>query len=72
MLRILLAAAVLSTVVGIINEGVATGWMEGFSIFLAVLIISTVTVLNNIERDKQFEKLKEKLKVYKIKVIRDG
>mgnify|MGYP001807969262 CR=1 FL=1 len=32
MLRILLLAALVSTIIGIINEGLATGWTEGYII----------------------------------------
>lgn len=32
MLRILLVAALMSTIIGMINDGVATGWTEGYAI----------------------------------------
>ena len=44
--------------IGIINDGLAHGWIEGASIFFAVGIIVTVTAGNNYMKEKQFQKLK--------------
>lgn len=32
MLQILLLAALVSTIIGIVNEGIKTGWTEGYKI----------------------------------------
>lgn len=58
MLRVLLLAAFVSLVIGIINDGIEHGWIEGASIFFAVGIITFVTVGNNYMKEKQFQKLK--------------
>lgn len=58
MLKILLLAAFVALVIGIINDGLAHGWIEGASIFFAVGIIVTVTAGNNYMKEKQFQKLK--------------
>ena len=47
MLQLLLLAAFVSLIVGVINDGLANGWIEGTSIFLAVGIITVVTTTNN-------------------------
>jgi Ca2+ transporting ATPase len=57
MLRILLVAAFVSLVIGVAQEGWAHGWIEGFSIFLAVLIVVTISSCVNHSKDLQFAKL---------------
>jgi Ca2+ transporting ATPase len=54
MLRILLLAALVAGVIGVINDGWEHGWIEGASIFFAVGIIVTVTAGNNYMKEKQF------------------
>jgi len=56
-LRLLCAAAFVSLVIGCINEGIAEGWIEGMAIFVAVIIIVSVTSVNDYMKDKQFRKL---------------
>ena len=51
-LRILLLAATVSLAIGIWKEGLAKGWYEGVTIYLAVLIIVTVTAGNDYLKDK--------------------
>lgn len=58
MLRILLLAALVAGVIGVINDGWEHGWIEGASIFFAVGIIVTVTAGNNYMKEKQFQQLK--------------
>ena len=57
MLRILCAAAIVSLILGIATEGIAKGWIEGVSILLAVIIIVSVTSINNYMKEQQFRKL---------------
>lgn len=59
MLQLLLLAAFVSLVIGIINDGFKNGWIEGSSIFLAVFIITAVTASNNYAKEKQFQKLQQ-------------
>lgn len=72
MLKILCAAAVVSLTLGIAMEGWATGWIEGFSILLAVVIITVVASGNNYMKEKQFRKLNEVASRKNINVIRNG
>ena len=58
MLKILLLAALVASVIGVYQHGPETGWIEGASIFFAVGIIVTVTAGNNYMKEKQFQKLK--------------
>ena len=57
MLRVLCGAAVVSIVIGIIEEGIAEGWYDGAAILLAVCIIVSVTTTNNYMKEQQFRKL---------------
>jgi P-type Ca2+ transporter type 2B len=52
MLQILLVAALFSTGIGILNNGLATGWTEGATIFLAVFLIVTITAGNNYIKER--------------------
>ena len=47
MLKILCVATVVSGVIGVLQEGLSKGWMEGATIFLAIIIIVTVGAGNN-------------------------
>ena len=72
-LQILCIAAGVSLIIGIINEGIAEGWLEGFAIFIAVIIIVSVTATNNYLKEKQFRKLSEQAqKMKKVNVLRNG
>ena len=71
-LRILLAASLVSLIIGLLTEGIETGWIEGFAIFIAVFIITAVTALNNYMKEKQFQKLYAQLDDRKVNVVRLG
>lgn len=58
-LRLLCAAAAVSLVLGCITHGIEEGWLEGASILIAVVIIVSVTSVNNYLKEKQFRKLNE-------------
>jgi Ca2+ transporting ATPase len=34
-------------VIGILNEGIKTGWTEGITIFIAIFLIISITAGNN-------------------------
>jgi len=53
-LRILLVATFVSLVVGIITDGIETGWYESAAIFIAVGIIVVVTTANNYMKEVKF------------------
>jgi hypothetical protein len=44
-------------VIGIWREGIEKGWYEGVTIYLAIVIIVTVTATNDYMKDKQFRRL---------------
>jgi P-type Ca2+ transporter type 2B len=71
-LNILIGAAFVSLVLGIINEGWAKGWIEGVSIFIAIAIIIVVTTGNNYVKEKQFQELQNKQDVTSARVMRNG
>lgn len=66
---------------GILTHGIKSGWLEGVSIILAVVIISIVTsgnlsydyfLGNEYLKDKQFRKLNEVASRKNVNVIRKG
>lgn len=71
-LKILLVASAVSLVIGILTEGIETGWIEGFAIFVAVFIIVSVTAINNYLKEKQFRNLYSQLDTRNVHVNRQG
>ncbi|CAK74066.1 unnamed protein product (macronuclear) [Paramecium tetraurelia] len=70
MLQILIVAAIVSTILGIIEgEG---GWYEGLTIFLAIFLIIGITAGNNYAKERQFAKLQSKLDEGNVQVKRGG
>ena len=53
-------------------QGLAEGWIEGFSILLAVIIITVVASGNNYMKEQQFRKLNEVASRKNINLIRNG
>ena len=51
-MRILVLAATVSLVIGIFKEGLAKGWYEGVTIYMAVIIIVTITATNDYIKNK--------------------
>ena len=72
MLQILLVAAVCSTIIGMLNDGVESGWVEGATIFLAIFLIVSITAGNNWVKERQFQKLRSKVDECTLQVIRGG
>lgn len=72
-LRILIVAAIISLILGMVIEDVATGWIEGFAILVAVAVVSLVTAVNDWGKEKQFRELKNKINNdKKVDCIRNG
>jgi magnesium-transporting ATPase (P-type) len=71
-MKILCAAAIVSLVLGVMMHGIRSGWIEGASIILAVVIISSVTACNDYMKEKQFRKLNEVASRKNVDVIRGG
>jgi len=60
-LRVLLAASAISIIanVAVEEDHRSTAWIEGFAIFVAVMVCSSVAAGNDYQKEKQFRKLKE-------------
>lgn len=65
-------AATVSLGIGIWKEGVQKGWYEGVTIYLAVIIITSVTATNDYMKEKQFRKLNAIRKQRYVLVVRNG
>lgn len=71
-LKVLIGAAFVSLILGIINDGWEKGWIEGVSIFVAIAIILIVNTGQNYNKEKQFQELANKQDVCSARVTRDG
>ena len=72
MLQLLLCASLVSLIIGIIEEGLATGWIEGTAIFFAVFIVVSITAFNNYTKEQQFLKLSLENSKKEVQVVRNG
>jgi len=72
MLRILIVASIVSLVVGIVKEGLKTGWIEGTAISSAVLLVVSITSFLNWKKDRQFQNLSKEFKIKSVDVKRNG
>ena len=71
-LKVLCVAAVVSTTLGVIQNGWAHGFQEGAGILIAIVIIVIVSVGNDYQKEKQFQELMAKSDVCGIRVLRNG
>ena len=79
-LRILLAAALASLIIGLAvptkylpeDERDGNSWIEGVSILGTVVIVVLVTAFNEWEQQKQFRELEKVKNNFKVKVLRGG
>ena len=78
-LIILTVAAVVSLLLGIFApedcEGAEdnTGWIDGFAIIVAVIIVALVTAVNDYQKEQQFRGLQSKIEgEHKFTVVRNG
>jgi magnesium-transporting ATPase (P-type) len=69
---ILICAAVASLVLGVTTHDPATGWIEGFAIFVAVLIVTLVAAINDFSKDRKFRTLEAVKDDRRVKVLRNG
>ena len=70
-LQILIAAALVSLICGLIQEGVY-GLIEGGAILFSIVIIVSVTAGNNYVKEKQFQALQKKCDLSTAVCIRNG
>ena len=72
-LIVLLFAAIVSLIIGIITEGLAHGWIEGGAILIAVVLVSNIAAMNDYSKQLQFAELeKTSAEDEKCMVLRDG
>lgn len=71
-LRVLLAASIVSLIIGVLKDGIKTGWIEGTAIFFAVFLVVSISSYMNYQETEQFLKLSRETKLKKVLVIRDG
>lgn len=71
-LIILLIAATISMGLGIWSDGPALGWIDGASIYFAVIAIVSITTANNYVKEKQFQKLVAKAEIDQVACYRGG
>ena len=72
MLRVLLIASIISLAIGLLKDGIKTGWIEGTAIFFAVFLVVTISSYMNYQKQEQFLRLNRENKLKKVLVIRDG
>jgi Ca2+-transporting ATPase len=76
MLIVLMVVSVISIILGVAFPKTPDerpfGWIEGFAIFAAVFIVSSVTATNDHNKDKQFRALNEQEKNKDVKIYRKG
>lgn len=70
-IQILIGGAIISLIFGTIQDQ-DTGWLEGVAIFLAVIIVISVTATNDYMKDGQFIKLNKQTNLLNVVVIRNG
>ena len=71
-LQVLLVASIASLTIGILKDGIATGWIEGTAIFFAVFLVVSISSYMNYQETEQFLKLSRETKLKKVLVIRDS
>ena len=74
-LRLLIVCGIVSIILSMAveDEHRETAWIEGFAILLAVTIVVIVTVVNDMKKEKEFQKLNNEAEAGKrITVVRDG
>ena len=74
LLIILMIAGLVSLVLGVtVEEDKSTAWIEGFAIFVAVIIVAFVTAINDYTKEQQFRGLQSKIEgEHTFTVIRKG
>ncbi|PRQ36148.1 putative calcium-transporting ATPase [Rosa chinensis] len=69
---ILIGCAVLSLAFGIVEHGLREGWSDGGSIFLAVILVISVSAISNYRQHREFDKLSKVGSNLQIEAVRNG
>jgi len=69
-LAALAIAALFSMIAGAISEPGWLGWVQGFSIYIGIFLIVSISAINDYNKDKNFVKLNSEVKKDRIGVIR--
>ncbi|KAM1392487.1 hypothetical protein ACFX2I_020058 [Malus domestica] len=69
---ILLGCATLSLGLGIKVHGLKDGWIDGGSIFLAIILVISVSAVSNYRQNRQFDKLSKVSDNVQIEAVRGG
>lgn len=74
LLIILMIAGLVSLILGVtVEEEKSTAWIEGFAIFVAVIIVALVTAVNDYTKEQQFRGLQSKIEgEHTFTVVRNG
>ena len=65
-------AALISLIIGIWKDGIGRGWIEGVTIWIAVIIVVSVSAGNNYIKEQQFQELLRVRKQRTITASRNG
>jgi Ca2+ transporting ATPase len=71
-LRILCVASIVSIILGTVLECAVTGWIEGFAIVVAIVVVVLVTAGNDYSKERQFRALSAVADDRKILAYRNG
>ncbi|KKK19580.1 hypothetical protein ARAM_006540 [Aspergillus rambellii] len=72
---LLTIAAIVSLSLGVyetIDEGHGVDWIEGVAICVAIAIVTLVTALNDLQKERQFAKLNKRNNDREVKAVRSG
>ncbi|PRQ36149.1 putative calcium-transporting ATPase [Rosa chinensis] len=69
---ILIGCAALSLALGILEHGLREGWSDGGSIFLAVILVISVSAISNYRQQREFDKLSKVGSNHQIEAVRNG
>ncbi|XP_061991780.1 putative calcium-transporting ATPase 13, plasma membrane-type [Rosa rugosa] len=69
---ILIGCAALSLALGILEHGLRDGWSDGGSIFLAVILVISVSAISNYRQQREFDKLLKVGSNLQIEAVRNG
>ncbi|CAB4292147.1 unnamed protein product [Prunus armeniaca] len=69
---ILLGCAALSLGLGIKVHGLKEGWIDGGSIFIAIILVISVSAVSNYRQNRQFDKLSKVSDNVQIEAVRGG